>query len=47
MRIRIALLSLVAALAACSVSPTAPVQASEAPLQSQYVGPGSTGDQAP
>lgn len=44
MRIRFALLVLIALLAACTASPTAGEAAAQ---QSQYVGPGSTGDQAP
>jgi hypothetical protein len=44
MRTRFTLLALLALLAACTASPTAGDAAGQ---QSQYVGPGSSGDQAP
>lgn len=48
MRIRFASFSACLLLAACSASPTSPAAAADgAPQQSQYVGPGSTGDQKP
>lgn len=44
MRPRIALLAALALLAACAASPTAATPG-DAARQSQYVGPGSAGDQ--
>lgn len=44
MRIRLALLAAIALLAACTASPTSPPNGGP-DRQSQYVGPGSAGDQ--
>ena len=47
MRLRLALLAALSLLAACSAVPTGPSADHAQGQQSQYVGPGSTGDQKP
>jgi uncharacterized lipoprotein YajG len=48
MRLRMIPIAVLALLAACSAPPTAPAAVPDAAArQSQYVGPGSSGDQKP